>query len=649
MPMTPLMNFFLILLLLINTAGASPSLAIYNPQGNVVGRFIISHKGYEDVRIDANLDGKIDFWHIKKGSIIVDVYFKDGGMDLYTVRKLNQRVVTEIQYKIQNGSLQKQVARIRKPLEMPDDPQNPLCESTLNRLTTRIRELTGAISREGISSAVESELIDKSCQAILTDEEYEDLKNNMKEYLEPDTDSFARCFSNRNFPRVFGPPPGGALSAQILKASYDLQRRQLALNPDQYKPTIKCAERPTGVTSHARTSEIGVITFYKTARANPLLGLPQRNVLNHEFFHRLGLFREDKVKDLMRFCRNPNEYSFLNTASTTEVTNIVPPVLGNAGAIEAANAQTAQVNPTAAAPTPNTPGRGPAATAPAGEASARTIQVPSGTVAGAAVEVAQATSANIPATMTVAQTGVPLDNSLSTVVSNPPPQTPAGAATALAISQRQSAPVLARAEALANAIVPTARAADRETPSLAGADPVQERRTARSPASRIPVAADSLQRGDRVVEEIRVDTATPAVAATRAPGPTAPQESPPSTRAPSSVAPSAPRAATAVAAPSNAGPVLTPASGTTYSGGTPAPVQRRRPTAAATAASADEVVTYLTGGEYASVRRRLSDPVFNRQLVQQNIKVLDLQGNTYGAPQGQVILLDNGARFVRQR
>lgn len=97
-------------------------------------------------------------------------------------------------------------------------------------------------------------------------------------------------------------------------------------------------------------------------------------------------------------------------------------------------------------------------------------------------------------------------------------------------------------------------------------------------------------------------------------------------------------------------PVRGPAATRPNGGGTE-PVKNAKSDTGSSAPSAarDEVITFISNSNYAQAKEKLSDPAFGKQLESQKITVLDLYGNSFGATKGEVIFLDQGDRFVRQK
>lgn len=63
----------------------------------------------------------------------------------------------------------------------------------------------------------------------------------------------------------------------------------------------------------------------------------------------------------------------------------------------------------------------------------------------------------------------------------------------------------------------------------------------------------------------------------------------------------------------------------------------------------EEVVSFFKNAEYVQAKRKLRDPGFLKVLKENSITVMDLAGNSFGAPRGSTIFLDQGDRFVRQK
>lgn len=90
-------------------------------------------------------------------------------------------------------------------------------------------------------------------------------------------------------------------------------------------------------------------------------------------------------------------------------------------------------------------------------------------------------------------------------------------------------------------------------------------------------------------------------------------------------------------------------------GGTAGPAARSNTRNAASSggngqnSSREEIITFFGGADYGMARQKLREPAFVKTLEDNKITVLDLSGNAYGAKRGEIIFLDQGDRFVRQK
>lgn len=65
--------------------------------------------------------------------------------------------------------------------------------------------------------------------------------------------------------------------------------------------------------------------------------------------------------------------------------------------------------------------------------------------------------------------------------------------------------------------------------------------------------------------------------------------------------------------------------------------------------SREEVVTFFARGDYSTTKSKLKDSNFVNSLKTNKVTIIDLYGNSYGADRGDVVFLDEGNRFVRQK
>ncbi len=626
---------------------------IYNPGGNRPGRFVVSYKDYEDVRIDSDLDGKIDFWRVKKGPLQIETLYKNGDINTQYVRKVSKSLVSEYHYIAKNGKLHLVWARNRTPMELGFSPADDLCKTQLADMQDKLKEFSQELNENVIQDAITENLIDPSCKELMHPKELRRLSIYLNNTLSSQPDKLLTCFKNPKFKEAFKKGPDNALSFELLTTGYELQKMQLAQQSANNKPTFKCELTKEGVKSKpAKTSEKDrTITLQKPADDSADFPL-EREYLEHELLHRMGLFPEQDVTNIQKICKDLSGPAPRLTGNNFKSYGMfVTP--GNASAgILASNAEvSANIN---------------AGTSPKGV-------VPSeGNIQQGSALANQGVAANVPVEMTIAQTAAPSASTLSASISNPPPQTDAGAQAALTRSASESGGLLRVANNIAGAMSTPAAAAQ----TLASSSSPQ-----RGPASandiatsaddsvvggRVPASTllgvksrSGLKSDERVVESITLDgVGAPDASRTSSStqqkaSQTIPNKSPNSAPADIAKAQNAASGDNEVSQAAGGGgasaasPSFSASSPSTQRN--PASTNRGASSSSSSIGSKDEVITFISQSDYTSAKQKLRDPAFNRQLESQKITIMDLYGNSYGAKKGDVIFLDQGDRFVRQK
>lgn len=590
---------------------------IYNPGGNKPGRFVVSYNGYEDLRIDSNLDGKVDYWRVKKGFIQVETYFRNGIITTHSVRKTDGPTVLEYLYRNINGTLRVSKARVRKPYTM-GFAKTSLCESKLQELQSKLKDFKTELDEELVLIALDENLVDPNCKKVLSRQEYNQLLGQLARQLSGNPDPLNDCLNNPKFKAAVGSSPENHLAVEILKANYELQRKQLSTQSAAYKPTIKCqlSKSPDNY-KPATTHEDGSITLFKTTDDSGASKFPiQREHLDHEFLHRLGIIDESKIAGVLKTCENldnPNKGE--NLSLVAETPHGFAPVIGNVAAAEKELNTSLTANVTsdvAEAPTLQSPG----------------IQQ-------------KDVSANIPVELPPQEGQIPSVATLSESLTYPTPNTEVGSRAALARSVSESSGMLRTANNLLGAMSSPAKAT---TPKIA------------LPGSSALVSKNSIGKDERIVESITLDDtgASQSLAAKAETGRKSESRSPASTTPLKvDIQQSGETASGSTSAGASASGALPSGSSVPGTANRAPNSARRSPSSLAQSngspSTKDEVITFISNGDYASAKRKLKDPDFNKQLVSQKITVLDLYGNSFGAKKGQVVFLDEGNRFVRQK
>lgn len=651
----------------------------YNPGGHKVGRFIVSYKDYEDIRIDSDWDGQIDQWYLRKGATEVQVLFQSGQAIHFQIKHVGANLVSLASYnKVGEKFLLESVTQ-RAPILMNLSEAEAQCE--IKSIKEKMQSYNNQIVEELLKEIVGEKLISSKCKDNLDRKELAQVKRSLQSSLSESSD-LNSCFKEKKFIEAANQNKSFKIPPELLVARFQLQTAQLTHQADDNAPLLHCEKAP-GQTSALSTMEDRKIHL-NPSKAKENKAFIDKQDFEHELLHRSGLESEDEVKAVEAICKLISIKHNLKNGSTKSFGHVISneTMAKNIASVE--NESTANLNtgdskrPAASAepkksaevaksaPSNNSPTRAPAAT-------------------GNQLAASQAT-ANIPKEMTVAQAGIPAAPTLSQSITNPPPATEAGAQRAVAQSASESGGVLRMANNLAGAMNSRAVASD----SLASNDSNTSSKSevASGTKTKFPEASrtksdafaafsrNKVGSDERIVEQITLDgnniqpsaamrSASKEVVGSKATQPTGSRE-PAAAKGtgPSEVG----RSASSGGSHSGGGGSFdssTPAMASGGSSPTRAPaavnpsIEAKTRTAAQKAEPAkavdknnttrDEVVTFISNGRYRNTKEKLQKPEFRKQLESQKITVLDLYGNSVGATKGEVIFLDQGDKFVRQK
>lgn len=590
---------------------------IYKKIGKVPESIIVFDKGYSDIRIDYDLDKKIDFWSVKNASIQIDIYYKNDEIDKKFVRRIFSNYVLEYFYKMDKKKLALRWAKRRPLLSMNiSRSSNKFCDTKITDIEKQIKQLHEAINEDVLFAAVEN-LIDPSCKNSLSKESYRKLEEILFSTLSPGQNPLNTCFSDNRFINSFANSESGKLEAKILSSRFELLRLQLSVNSENHKPTISCSSAANNKSASAKTLENNKMTLF-----TPLSDDKLSDILTHEFLHMSEVASEHDVENILGLCEKIKDPTYV-----VEITkDRLPPILsGNASAASEALAKKETAN--------------------VSSISAENINsnktTPLNSEDGVLKVASQDLSAAIPAEMTVEQSGIPSVAALSTGLNTPYPMTDAGAEAALRASKALSRPLIETANTFLGAMSGRAFA----TPTLV--------------SNSQAVNTNGLATGERIVQQITLDgddNSKPknALNTQTPPSQNSKLDSLTEKGLPSQSQANLNTNAEALVANAPSGS-RSPASigGKESSWNTSPPTGGRAPTntrrSAASSPSPEEVITFISRVDYAIAKEKLKDSSFTQQLASQGITILDLNGNTYGAKKGTVIFLDEGNRFVRQK
>lgn len=646
--------------------------AILNPN-SVPGIFVLSVADYEDIRIDFNLDGKIDFWRLKNGEITVEIEFENNKLTSYYIHKIKGARVIESSYEIKNGSLELTFAKNRTFREMYFSEGRDICIDNYNSLKKELASYS-EVEESAIRSMV-SKLIDPGCKGLLGRSYIRAAQYTLS--VLSSKDDTTSCIKNAKFESYFPNDEKTKLGLAIFKTRYFLQTAQLRKDLERHIPLIKCErhdDERRSATSYS-TLEQGTIKISLPP------GKKEENIdtskLRHEFLHRSGLTSEDSVNKILEVCKKIHDDNSDNVVASS-TTTIMPVPDVNEGVLKAADSSTADTAAAANRPIDKIGKQNGIQSSIASKGiEAQKESLTNTEKYQGNVKAAEVSTANIPKTLTVAQTNVPSAEALSEPIYSNPQKTPIGMETAYKNSVAQSSGVLKTANNLIGAMNTQAEAATlaagkaqaREVASMAAAQKIDTAALAGTSTSGL-TTRNVIKPGETIVEQITIDdkpnraatnagtnsaanrfttdtsaTASTTAATTGATGNTQP------TQTRNAVTPAEVSANNTVVNPAADFSSASLGSGSGSAQRQPAAINRgtAQRTSEVANTSRDEMITFISRGDYELTKRRLREPAFTKQLESQSITILDLYGNSYGAKKGELLFLDQGDRFVRQK
>lgn len=639
------------------------SIATLNPNA-APGKFILQVKDYEDQRFDIDLDGDIDFWRLRQNDIQIDISFEGKQVKDLFIRKLTENSAIEVFYKRNGNSLGLHSSQVRPKFNMSFS-EDDNCPSSAENLKKELEVYKNI--KEIPNQKITEELIEPSCKNVLGSK-YGSLNISLRKFLSG-SDLISTCIDRPDFKNQFPKGPQTDLSVEVLRTAYQLERAKLSKATKDHSPLILCKVLDEGQSMQPgiSTEEGGKITIAVSDVLKKFDFKPKH--LDHEMLHKIGLFSEASVNKVVEACNKLESDPSLVAGtgqtgvslvpSSTDVGNEAQKEItkeGNAK-LDAASNQTVKNEKKGATEVANPKPVASADRAPASQQSSINAN-------------AQAT-ANIPKSMTVAQTKVPSSEALSETIYTNHQKTDAGISNAYDKSKSQSSGILATANNIAGAMNTQASASlaqaknqAREIASTAKAAGSSTDGSGSGSAGGL-ISRNRIGSNEKVVESITLDSQQPTISAradaTASQTQNNRQPASDSRTLPSSTETSSGtiQAAGLNAARSDSGQAQVNPVGSNQQVSLGASNQnaQRQPanvvrggggTGGAASPSPDEIITFISQADYQQTKQRLSDPRFIRQLDESKVRIIDTSGNAFGARNPKVNFLDDGVQFVKQ-
>lgn len=626
---------------------------LLNPNLHSPGKFLLSKQDYQDIRVDSDLDGKTDFWILKKNNLEIKTrYDKKGKISFIYLAKPFKKSVLEAVYIPSAKGFRLVASGQRANRLMHGSVENNSCIAAKENILKKMEQFSSQVSQNSIANTVE-DFFDSKCLDQLSTFKIESKALVTVIASNQVNKSFVDCLQDGKFKN--GLTADQSLAVDVLSAQLRLNLVQIAHGDKTPKMNIKCEATANEDEISGTYMEGGgfLIKAPKNSEWNDKLAFEK--IFLHELLHQAGSPNDAFINKALAICYNSLDVKTLiiNNANIPESSinqNFKQEAINSSAAVS--NSTSGSINPTDAKPiTPTT-------------LNETKQSVNNGDISQ---------DLNMAKEITVAQP-LPSAQQLAAV---PIDKSPEGLSAALDTSEAQSAPMFRMAnQAMGSLNVPAIAAADRSVSSSTedysrDTSSSSSAKTAASKSSgRTTTSRDGLKSGERVVEQIEVDTSKNIPVATNET--TQPQQSAMqaknslttnkvNNRAPASMGKISKETNSDVASANSS--AFSPSSASSLNSSPDAPQRSaqspnnatRRPSSASGSSSngdssnRDEVVTFFSRGNYSTAKSKLKDQGFVTKLKQNKITVIDLYGNSFGAGRGDVIFLDEGSRFVRQK
>ncbi len=658
---TTLLTIFLNLLFTLS-ANAGGEEVIYNPRGTPISQRILGYKSYEDIRIDADLDGKTDEWYLKKGNLEVRISYQNGIKRSIAISNIVNNIFSYKKFERINQKFVQTASFRRQTIIMYGMPPEDTPCSATDLLNAKVSQLS-----QDITAMVSSP---QSC----------DLKNfpqfteNMSRALHKaprDGKIIADCVQNaKNIKDI-----DLNLVASKLRISYQ------KISTGQSNNVFSCQPNAEGK-FRGQTEENGSVTFMiPKSSQDPVVDVTVlRPLLHHELLHAAGIKNEDRAAAIVKSCLEKGTFSGdLPSHDPGFVAENPRSVMDNIAVNSAATITSTENIATGISAATKSPGRGraPASSSNKAKASIDSAAAKSGSGIDMKSEIANA-EAIIPSAekLNVAK----VDKS------------PAGKEQALRDSVQESAPVFRMANQAMGmssnpALADSSGSGSSETGSSSSrtSKSTYQARYGRYQSKH----GDGVGSDEYIAEEIDLTKGTEAQAKNAAKRPRPQQASQTGTYQPATLATDSQESPTrgpasldtetgagrktrggvannsdfggSIATGSAGGPANLGSGGGSGGGTgttiapksrTPASVSRAPASTnqAGSPAQLQKIKTELVNDDYVLTKRRLRDDGgFISELEANNVTITDTMGGRWGAKKGTTIFLDDGNRFIRQR
>jgi hypothetical protein len=290
---------------------------IYQPADISKGEAYHLVKGdYEDIRISFSNDRQVNYWIARQGDVEIEQSFKNHNLIGIWIRKYEGNKVKEIKYVRSDKTFKLVLAETRDlgtyyishPFltGVKDSQICALKNATLQEEANISRALDDQICHDNLVNKI----IDKSCKEKYSPEEYDNLVEGYSKAVGlGQNNKVISCLRAPITAEILASAYGSDINTfknilAIAAGKYKVEAAKVYNGADALKDTISC-EKVSKVTALAKTIERKKIVFYNSAdKKNPIdnskVGFFNRSV--HELLHKQDLFDDQLVSDMTTIC-----------------------------------------------------------------------------------------------------------------------------------------------------------------------------------------------------------------------------------------------------------------------------------------------------------------------------------------------------------
>ncbi|WP_373998631.1 hypothetical protein [Bdellovibrio bacteriovorus] len=660
---------FISLLLTFYYAGSAFAwVSPYFSQENKRTAFTYVDGNYEDTRIDIDQDKNLEFWRIKQGNLLIDVTSSESEKQ-YRIRLFANSGVTE-KLILQKGEDLFEIESSQRPIRYFNfTTEGPVC-TTDNTPWKKFLSDISSIGRAKIQSNIEN-FLSEECFNV---GEPAALVESIESVLKPPSNNnkgneYLKCLESEKAKAIFVGILGekeGLTNHQ--KAIVGFKNAIISIAEGKNKePAFVCkAVDKESKAPIMQTSEKGLILI-NLPEGKKLSATDFRDKIFHEVLHKSSIEDEKLPIELTKIC-SPNSHRVEVSKSTSQFRSILANKnfvnIGSKNATEKAPQKIDRAVAEAPADLPKA-GSPTDMNRLADAGGAKSVKEASQQQTSPVIRMAEKVLAGSPAVAAE----VPVNGLASSGGGGG-----SSSSTSDNISNESHSASSSSASSYASSYAGSDSSSEKSSRSTSSRSPASEYKLNTKVVTGSEVAAarnlkkmgsDGLGAGEYIKEEIDLTRGTSYVASapnneTR-PSSSMNQRSIASTSG-SKISPVVSASEVGNSGSSGGASAPLPSSGSGNSsntggslGSSTIPARQatksnaQRGTASVYVPSQDEVVSFFTSGSYNQARSKLKDQNFINTLKQNNITVIDLAGNGYGASKGQIIFVDQGDRFVRQK